>query len=77
MLSLGWRRQAFTVVELTPETAGLVIKDILGPLLASPGVRGSVLRQNIGVSVDASLDDFLNAARRHPVFELAPAWLSL
>jgi deazaflavin-dependent oxidoreductase (nitroreductase family) len=77
MLSLGWRRQAFTAVELTPEAAGLAIKDILGPLLASPGVRGSALRQNIGVSVDASLDDFITAARRHPVFELAPAWLSL
>jgi deazaflavin-dependent oxidoreductase (nitroreductase family) len=77
ILSLGWRRQACTAVELTPEAAGLVIKEILGPLLASPGVRGSALRQNLGVSVDASLDDFINAARRHPVFELAPAWLSL
>ena len=70
MLSLGWSRQAFTAVELTPEAARPVIKEIMGPLLASQGVRGSALRQNIGVTADASLDDFINAARSHPVFEL-------
>ncbi len=70
MLSLGWSRQAFTAVELTPEAAGPVIKEIMGPLLASQGVRGSALRQNIGVTADASLNDFINAARSHPVFEL-------
>lgn len=70
MLSLGWSRQAFTAVELTPEAAGPVIKEIMGPLLASQGVRGSALRQNIGVKADASLNDFINAARSHPVFEL-------
>ncbi len=70
MLSLGWSRQAFTAVELTPEAAGPVIKEIMGPLLASQGVRGSALRQNIGVTADAPVDDFINAARSHPVFEL-------
>jgi deazaflavin-dependent oxidoreductase (nitroreductase family) len=70
MLSLGWSRQAFTAVELTPEAAGPVIKEIMGPLLVSQGVRGSALRQNIGVTADASLNDFINAARSHPVFEL-------
>jgi deazaflavin-dependent oxidoreductase (nitroreductase family) len=70
MLSLGWSRQAFTAVELTPEEAGPVIKEIMGPLLASQGVRGSALRQNIVVTADASMDDFINAARSHPVFEL-------
>ncbi len=70
VLSLGWSRQAFTAVELTPEEAGPVIKEIMGPLLASQGVRGSALRQNIGVTADASVDDFINAALSHPVFEL-------
>ena len=70
VLSLGWSRQAFTAVELPPEAGGPVIKDVLGPLLASEGVRGSALRQNIGVAADASLDDFIDAARSHPVFEL-------
>jgi deazaflavin-dependent oxidoreductase (nitroreductase family) len=70
ILSLGWSRQAFTAVEMTPEAAGPLIKEIMGPLLASQGVRGSALRQNIGVTADASLNDFINTARRHPVFEL-------
>lgn len=70
ILSLGWSRQAFTTAELTPEAGGPVIKDVLGPLLASQGVRGSFLRQNIGVTADASVNDFINAARSHPVFEL-------
>src|SRR5205823_6056943 len=51
VLSLGWSSQAFTAVELTPEAGGPVIKDVLGPLLASQGVRGSALRQNIGVGM--------------------------
>jgi deazaflavin-dependent oxidoreductase (nitroreductase family) len=71
MLSLGWSRQAFTAVELTPEAAGPLIREIMGPLLASQGVRGSALRQNIGVTADASLNDFINAAISHPVFELS------
>jgi deazaflavin-dependent oxidoreductase (nitroreductase family) len=70
ILSLGWSRQAFTAVELTPEAGGPVIKDVLGPLLASQGVRGSALRQNFGLTADASLNDFIDAARSHPVFEL-------
>ena len=71
ILSLGWSRQAFRAVELTPEAGGPVIKDVLGPLLASQGVRGSALRQNFGLTADASLNDFIDAARSHPVFELS------
>jgi deazaflavin-dependent oxidoreductase (nitroreductase family) len=71
VLSLGWSRQRFTAVELTPEAGGPIIKDVLGPLLASEGIRGSALRQNIGLGVDASLNDFIAAARSHPVFELS------
>jgi deazaflavin-dependent oxidoreductase (nitroreductase family) len=70
ILSLGRSRLAFTTVELTPEAAGLVIKDVLGPLLASGGVRGSALRQNLGITAGASLNDLINVARSHPVFEL-------
>ena len=73
VLSLGHSRQAFTAQELTPEAGGRVIKDVLGPLLASEGPRGVALRQNIGIAPDASLDDFIDAARSHPVFELSTA----
>jgi len=70
MLSLGWSRQAFTAVELTSEEGGPIIKDVLGPLLASQGARGTALRQNFSLAADASLNDFIDAARSHPVFEL-------
>ncbi len=70
ILSLGRSRQTFTAQELTPETAGPVIKDVLGPLLASQGIRGSVLRQHFGMTPNAPLSDFIDAARSHPVFEL-------
>ena len=70
ILSLGWSRQAFTAVELTPEAAGSVIQEVFGPLLASGGLRGAALRQNLGVTADASLHDYINAARSHPVFAL-------
>lgn len=70
VLSLGRHRQTFTAVELTPEGAGPVIKEILGPLLASGGIRGNVLRQHLGVHADSSLQEFITVARTHPVFEV-------
>jgi deazaflavin-dependent oxidoreductase (nitroreductase family) len=74
-LRRGRRQQAFTAVELTPAAAGLVLKEVLGARLASP--NGFVLRQGLGVAPDATLDDFVNAAQRCPVFELgAPRELS-
>jgi deazaflavin-dependent oxidoreductase (nitroreductase family) len=69
ILTQGRRRQAIAAVELTPEAAGPVLKEVLGPRLASP-VRGFVLRHTLDVAPDASLDDFISTARRHPVFEL-------
>ena len=70
ILTRGRRRQAVTAVELSPEAAGSVLKEVLGPRLASP-VRGLVLRRTLDVAADSSLDDFIEEARRHPVFELS------
>ena len=70
ILSLGWHHQAFTAVELAPEVAGPLIKEFLGPLLDSQGIRGNVLRQHLGVHADSSLDEFITVAKTHPVFEL-------
>jgi deazaflavin-dependent oxidoreductase (nitroreductase family) len=69
ILTHGRRREAVTAVELSPEAAGPVLKEVLGPRLASP-MRGFVLRRTLDVVPDASLDDFIDEARRHPVFEL-------
>ncbi|GHO99894.1 hypothetical protein KSF_099420 [Reticulibacter mediterranei] len=70
ILSLGSKSQAFTAVELAPEVAGPVIKEILGPLLASQGIRGNALRQHLGLSAASSLNEFITVAKTHPVFEL-------
>jgi hypothetical protein len=70
ILSLGRQHLAFTAVELAPEEAGPVIKEVLGPLLASQGICGNTLRQHLGVRADSSLIDFIDVAKTHPVFEL-------
>lgn len=76
ILSIGRYYQGFTAVELAPEMAGPIIKDILGPLLASRGIRGNALRQHLGVTAASTLDDFIAVARTHPAFEIhSPASL--
>jgi len=78
-LRTGRRRRAqprsqppITVVELPPETAGTVLKEVLGLRSASP-LRGFVLRRTFSVPPDAPLADFIADARSHPVFEIVPA----
>ncbi len=72
VLTRGWSRRPITVVELPPDVAGQVLKEVLGPRLASP-VGGFVLRRTFPVPLDAPLEDFISAARSHPVFELVSA----
>ena len=69
VLTRGRSRRAVMVVELPPDVAGQVLKEVLGPRLASP-VGGFVLRRAFPVPPDAPLEDFISAARSHPVFEL-------
>jgi deazaflavin-dependent oxidoreductase (nitroreductase family) len=69
-LKRGRKFQEFTAVELTAEAAGRVLKEILGPRLASP-LGGLALRQTLEIAPDASLDDFISATQSHPVFELS------
>jgi deazaflavin-dependent oxidoreductase (nitroreductase family) len=68
-LTRGWNRRAIKVVELAPDAAGKVLKEVLGPRLASP-LGGVVLRRTFSVRPDAPLDQFISAARSHPVFEI-------
>jgi deazaflavin-dependent oxidoreductase (nitroreductase family) len=69
VLTRGRNRRAISVVELTSDAAGPVLKEVVGPRLAFP-VRGFVLRRTLGVIGGASLDEFMQAARIHPVFEI-------
>jgi deazaflavin-dependent oxidoreductase (nitroreductase family) len=72
VLTRGWSRKAIKVVELAPEAAGKVLKEVLGPRLAS-AVNGVVLRRTFSVPPDAPLEEFVTAARSHPVFEIVAA----
>src|SRR5207245_10543623 len=71
VLSRGRSHRPITVVELPPETAGSVLKEVLAPRLASP-LRGFVLRRTFP-SQPTPLADFIAAARSDPVFEIVPA----
>ena len=71
-LRRGRTHRPINVVELPPETAGRVLKEVLGPRLASP-VAGFVLRRTFSVPPNAPLDDFIAVARQHPVFEIVAA----
>lgn len=68
-LQRGRQQKAIKAVELSPETAGAVLKQILPFRLDSP-MRGFVLRRTLGITSDASLDEFIEVARRCPVFEI-------
>jgi deazaflavin-dependent oxidoreductase (nitroreductase family) len=76
VLSRGRSRRPVSVVELSPEAAGVVLKEVLGPRLALP-LRGFVLRRTFSVPPDAPLADFIAAAPSHPVFEIVSARSSL
>ena len=69
VLSRGRRRQTVVVEELAPEAAGRVIKDAVRPHPPSR-LLAAFLRRYVEVSPDAALEDFIEKARRHPVFEL-------
>jgi deazaflavin-dependent oxidoreductase (nitroreductase family) len=68
-LQRGRQQQTIKAVELSPEAAGLVLKQMLPARLDSP-MRGFVLRRTLGVTSDAALDEFIAVARRCPVFEI-------
>jgi deazaflavin-dependent oxidoreductase (nitroreductase family) len=72
VLQRGRNRRPITVVELPPEVAGAVLREVLAPRLALP-LRGFVLRRTFSVPPDAPLAAFVAAARSHPVFEIVPS----
>lgn len=71
VISRGHSRRSIAVVELAPDDAGKVLKDVLGRRLAMP-LRGFVLRRTFSVPPDAPLSEFIAAANSHPVFEIIP-----
>jgi deazaflavin-dependent oxidoreductase (nitroreductase family) len=69
-LQRGRRFTDITAVELPPEAAGPVLKELLAARIASP-VGGFALRRTLEIKAGAGLSDFIHAAGSHPVFELS------
>jgi deazaflavin-dependent oxidoreductase (nitroreductase family) len=67
----GRRRVLVSAIELAPSQATLVFRKVLSPYLASPMTR-AFLRTGYDLDKDASDEDFLREAHRHPVFEVVP-----
>lgn len=63
------RRRRVVAVELTPEVAGRVLKDAVGPHPPSR-LLAAFLRRYLKVTPETGLDTFIEQAGRHPVFEL-------
>src|SRR5919204_3436276 len=69
-IGVGRHRETLRASELSAEEAGRVIRSIL-----KTPAYASVVRPYFPVSDDAALTEFVQEARRHPVFELGVAIL--
>ena len=67
-IAVGRNRETLRAAELSAEEAGAVIQSIL-----KTPTYGPVVRPYFPVSSDAPLTEFVQEARRHPVFELGVA----
>ena len=67
-IGVGRQRETLRSAELSAEEAGRVIRSIL-----KTPTYGPVVRPYFPVSKDAPLTEFVQEARRHPVFELSVA----
>src|SRR5579859_6651537 len=72
ILARGRRKQAYSAVELSPESAAPVLKDALVPLASSFFSRG-MMRSWYNVTPTTPANDYLKVAQDHPVFELREA----
>jgi deazaflavin-dependent oxidoreductase (nitroreductase family) len=72
IVRLGKDERPMTAVELTPDEAVPVMQAALGHFLASP-MASPLLRQWYDLTTRSTDADYLEEARRHPVFELRDA----
>ncbi len=80
-LTKGRHSAVLVAVELTPETAGAIMREALAPYARSRLLRavvGPTARPPVGVlhyfrvRVDETFDEYVADARHHPLFELLP-----
>jgi len=65
----GFHKTQIFPVELTPEEAAPILKEAVAPFLRNRFAE-LILGPHFNVEPDAPLSDFVEEARRHPVFEL-------
>ena len=68
-VATGRERESVSAVELTPDAAGPILRDALAPFFRSrllAPVAGRLFHLRAG----ASLDEYVEELRRHPMFEL-------
>ncbi len=71
VVSRGGRREPVAATELAAEDAGPILRDALEPYRRSRLLR-AVLGRLFAIPADATLEDYVAEARRHPMFELVP-----
>jgi deazaflavin-dependent oxidoreductase (nitroreductase family) len=71
VVTRGNRQETVAATELVPEQAGPILRDALEPYRRSRLLR-AVLGRLFTIPRDATLDDYVVEARRHPMFELVP-----
>ena len=68
-LRRGWHKETVVAVELAPDEAAQVLREAIMQYLPTR-MGAMILRPNFDVETHSPLTDFINEARRHPVFEL-------
>jgi deazaflavin-dependent oxidoreductase (nitroreductase family) len=71
VVSKGRDRQAVEAIEIMPEAGGPILRDALAPYRRSR-LLAPLLARFFGFRADSTLEDYVDAARRHPMFELRP-----
>jgi deazaflavin-dependent oxidoreductase (nitroreductase family) len=64
-----WHKQTVILVELSPEQAAPILKEVVAPMV-STGLAGKLFGRHFEATPNSPLDDFVEEAKRHPVFEL-------
>jgi len=70
-VSKGRTTEVVVATELTAEQAGPILRAALSPYLRSRMTR-AVLGKFFDLRADATAEDYIAEARRHPMFELRP-----
>ena len=69
VVTRGRERETVSAVEVPPEAGGPILRDALAPFFRSR-LLAPVAGRFFHLRPGASLDEYVEASRRHPMFEL-------